>query len=440
MKVLILHNRYRPSAPSGENVVVDQESAALRDDGHDVRLLQRHSAEISGWSPARRATLPVQVLWSGQSRRDVAQTLREFSPDVVHVHNTFPLLTPSVLHACHEVGVPVVTTLHNYKASCAAGTLFRDGQVCHECLGGSARPALRHGCYRGSTAATAPVVLGSWLHAGAWRTMVAAYIFISQAQRELLAPAGLSTGRSFVKHNFVPEPPAPTEVTASTPQVAYVGRLDAAKGVRFLMRAWDHFRAVRPGSALQLVVAGGGELEEDVRRWAEQHGSVRFVGQVPRDEASRLLAGSRAAVIPSQWEETFGMVAVEAMAAGTAPLASAHGSFPELIRPGIDGALFPPTDVPALAAQLGDVEDHPERWDGYGRQARRTYQERFTAGESLAQLLSIYRFAIEHPTGPARPVAARVAAAAGAATGEVRGPATKTPAGQSVRAERRRTV
>jgi glycosyltransferase involved in cell wall biosynthesis len=112
---------------------------------------------------------------------------------------------------------------------------------------------------------------------------------------------------------------------------------------------------------------------------------------------SRILAQSRAVVIPSQWEETFGMVAVEAMAAGTPAVASAHGAFPELITPGSDGALFPPTDVDALVDVFADIDDHPQRWDGYGKTARQTYRSRFSVDAGIARLLEIYRFAVDNP-------------------------------------------
>jgi len=341
MKILVVHNRYRPAAPSGENVVVDQESAALVSRGHEVVLFQRHSEEIASWSAVRRATMPARVLWSEESRRAITETLIDFAPDIVHVHNTFPLVTPSVLYACRDAAVPVVATIHNYKMACASGEFFRDGRVCHDCLGGSRLPGLAHGCYRGSPAATAPVVLGSWLHSSAWRTLVSAYLFISAAQRDLLAPLGLPADRSFVKHNFVPEATSRADMETQ-PQVAYIGRLDEAKGTPLLIRAWNEFRNRRPHSPLRLVVAGGGAMSETVTRWAADNPSVTMAGHVPRTEVSRILASSRAVVVPSQWEETFGMVAVEAMAAGTAPVASAHGAFPELVTPAVDGALEDP--------------------------------------------------------------------------------------------------
>ncbi len=409
MKILVVHNRYRPTAPSGEDAVVDQESAALLSRGHEVVLFQRHSEKISDWSPLRRATLPVRVLWSEDSRRAITESLVQFAPDVVHLHNIFPLITPSILYACRDASVPVVATLHNYKLGCASGTLFRDGRVCHDCLGGSSFPALAHGCYRGSPVLTAPVVLGSWLHGGAWRNMITAYIFISAAQRDLLAPVGLSADRSFVKHNFVPVAPPLTEMITKH-QVAYVGRLDEAKGAPFLMGAWDAFRARHPSSPLRLVVVGGGDLSAAVARWSEQHPSVTIAGHVPRQEVFRILAQSRAVVVPSQWEETFGMVAVEAMAAGTAAVTSAHGAFPELVTVGSDGALFPPTDVYALVDILADIDDNPQRWDEYGEQGRQTYRSRFTPEAGIDRLLEIYNFAVDHPierSGRSRQIAGR---------------------------------
>ena len=396
MKVLIVHNRYRPTAPSGEDAVVDQESSALSSHGHDVFLFQRQSEEIAGWSPVRRATLPVRLLWSEDSRHAITKSLGEFAPDVVHIHNLFPLVTPSVLYACRDASVPVVATVHNYKLGCASGTLFRNGRVCHDCLGGSSVHALAHGCYRGSAATTAPVVFGSWLHSAAWRTMITAYIFISAAQRDTLAPVGLPANRSFVKHNFVPTPPLDAEITTER-QVVYVGRLDEAKGASFLMGAWDAFRARHSRSALRLVVVGGGDMLATVANWATQHPSVRIAGQVSRPEVSRILAASRAVIVPSQWEETFGMAAVEAMAVGTPPVASAHGAFPELVSHASDGALFAPTDVDALVEILGDIDENPRRWEGYGRQARQTYASRFSPDASIERLLEIYRFAVEHP-------------------------------------------
>ena len=129
MRILLVHNRYRSTAPSGENRVVDQEREALAALGHDVDLFERHSDELEQWPAWKKATLPARVVWNPASKRDLAETLRTFRPDVVHIHNTFPVLSPSVLYACRDARVPVVITLHNYKLLCASGDFYRDGAV-----------------------------------------------------------------------------------------------------------------------------------------------------------------------------------------------------------------------------------------------------------------------------------------------------------------------
>ncbi len=397
MKILLVHGRYRSVAPSGENNVVDRESAALAAAGHTVGLFERHSDEIGEWSLARKAALPATAVWNGRVRRDLADRLAADRPDVVHVHNTFPLVTPSVLYACRDAGVPVVTTLHNYKLICASGDFFREGTPCHDCVGTTGLPALQHGCYRGSRAATLPVVASTRLHRRAWQQLVSAYVFISAAQRDLMASLELPADRVFVKHNFVPTVPAgPAEAEHV---VVYLGRLDAAKGVPFLMRAWDRFRSEHQGARLRLVIAGGGPLAEDVDRWGAGHASVDVVGNLPAADAVRLLRGARAAVVPSQWEETFGLVAVEAMAAGVPPIAPGRGSFPELVTHGEDGVLFDAENTASLAAVLADVDQRPERFAELGRRARETYERGFGLAGNVEELLGIYRFAIENPVG-----------------------------------------
>ena len=406
MRILVVHGRYRSAAPSGENNVVDRESAALAAAGHDVHRFERHSDDIDTWSTARKATLPVKVIWNGESRRDLAACLAEVRPDVVHVHNTFPMLSPSVLHACRDAGIPVVATIHNYKLLCASGDFFREGQPCHSCASGTQLPALRHGCYRGSRAATLSVVASTTVHRAAWRELVSAYIFISAAQRDLMKGLALPPERAFVKHNFVPSvdaPPASADGTRA-PLVAALGRLDAAKGTPLLMQAWDAFRAARPDSTLRLAVAGSGPLDGEVAAWAARHPSVDVLGHLRPDAARALLRSARAAVVPSQWEETFGLVAVEAMAAAVPPIAPARGSFPELVTDDVDGVLFTPGDPAALAAVFADVGSEPERYAELGEQARRTYLDRFTVEGNVERLLDIYRYAIAHPVRATEPV------------------------------------
>ena len=403
MRILLAHNRYRSVAPSGENRVVDREGEALTARGHEVIRFERFSDDIEGWPKARKATLPARAVWSREAHRDLAAVLAARRPDLVHLHNTFPLLSPAVLYACRDARVPVVATIHNYKLACANGEFFRDGAVCHDCAGHLPVQGVEHGCYRGSRVATVPVALAATVHRPAWRSLVSAYIFISASQRDLLRPVGLPAERSFVRHNLIPPHDRPAQERTAT--VVYAGRLDRAKGVRLLMAGWDNYLARSPqsgaGPGLRLVIAGAGPLQGEVAAWASSRPSVDLAGQLAGDRCAEVIARARAVILPSEWEETFGLVAVEAMAAGTAPIATGHGSFTELITPGVDGVLFPPGDAAALGLALADAQDHPEQYETYGDHARKSYEQRFDPEQNLEQLIGIYRYAITHPACPA---------------------------------------
>ena len=408
MKIMIVHNRYRSTAPSGENRVVDTEAGALAALGHEVVRFERHSDDIETWSRARKAALPGRVVWSAEAHRDLAARLREDRPDVVHVHNTFPLLSPAVLYACRDARVPVVATIHNYKLACASGDFFRDGAVCHDCAGRLPGPAIRHGCYRGSRAATAPVALAMTAHRRGWRSLISAYIFISAAQRDLLTGLRLDPDRVFVRHNLIPPRAGLAAVTEPGLDRARTRRASRRPG-GCLRRAAGRGqgRAAADGRLGPLPGRGRGPgpaAADRGRGTARQRGgglgrdrpSVELAGQVDARTCARLMSGARAVLLPSAWEETFGLVVVEAMALGVPPVATAHGSFTELITDGVDGVLFRPGDPAALGQAVADVAAMPARYATYGRQARETYAKRFDPERNLDQLIEIYRYAIDH--------------------------------------------
>ena len=397
MKVLQVHGRYRSDAPSGENQVVDHERAALQEAGHEVELFERRSDDIATWSLARRATMPARVVWNPETHRGLTEVLARRRPQVVHLHNTFPIVSPSVLYACRDAGVPVVATIHNYKLLCASGDFFREGTPCHDCRQGGLVPAVRHGCYRGSRLATVPVSAVIGMHRAAWRRLVSAYIFISAAQRDLMAPLGLPQSRVFVKHNLVPHRGDRDVLTGPRQHlVAFLGRLDEAKGIPLLMQAWDRFRALRPESALTLAIGGAGPLSETVAGWARGRQDVEVCGLLSPPDAAALLRRAIAVVVPSEWEETFGLVAVEAMTAGAAPIAPARGSFPEILEDGTTGVLYTPGSVEALSAVFADVDRRPARFVDLGRRASAAVSA-FDPSANVERLLDVYRFAAAHP-------------------------------------------
>ncbi|MGW2372881.1 glycosyltransferase [Kitasatospora sp. NPDC001683] len=398
MHVLVVHNRYGSAQPSGENKVVDQEVALLREAGHRVELFERRSDDIAARSLLGKAAVPLLVPWNPAVRAELATRLRAERPDVVHVHNVFPLLSPAVLSACADAGVPAVATLHNYTQICPPGTLQRDGRPCTECVGGSPLPAVRHGCYRDSRLATVPLAVSLAVNRRRWWSGVERFFCISAAQRDVLARAGLPAGRLSVKHNFVPEPGA--RRTGPGEHLLYLGRLAEAKGVRLLMAAWDRL-AASGGVGVPLVIAGTGPLEREVTAWAAGRDDVRYAGLYDPAQCRQAVARSVAVLAPSTWLEAFGLVVVEAMAAGVPVVAAGHGAFVELVEDGVTGLLHQPGEAASLASRIRRITAEPDRNQEMGRAARHRYEQGFSPVVGLERLLEGYRTAIAGRSGGA---------------------------------------
>ncbi|MGW2720053.1 glycosyltransferase [Streptomyces sp. NPDC001492] len=392
MHILVVHNRYASAQPSGENRVVDQEVELLRAAGHRVEVFERRSDDIGAMSLLSKVAVPLRVPWNPAVRTELAAKLRTERPDVVHVHNVFPLLSPAVLAACADAGVPAVATLHNYTQVCPPGTLQRDGRPCTECVGSALPlPAVRHGCYRGSRLATVPLAISLSANRRRWWSGVERFFCISAAQRHTLVQAGMPAERLAVKHNFVPDPGATREGDGE--HLLYLGRLAEAKGVRLLMTAWDEL-AASGGVGVPLVIAGTGPLEPEVTAWAAGRDDVRHVGLLDTAECQKAVARSVAVVAPSTWLEAFGLVVVEAMAAGVPVVAAGHGAFVELVEDGVTGLLHEPGESASLASCIRRITAEPDGNREMGRAARLRYEQGFSPAVGLDRLVDEYRTAI----------------------------------------------
>jgi glycosyltransferase involved in cell wall biosynthesis len=386
-RLLLVHNAYRSVEPSGENEVVRHEAEGLSSRGHDVRVWGPSSDEIAGLSALQKLALPGRVVWSRPSAKALARVVATERPDLVHIHNTFPLISASILGVLEEHGVPGVATLHNYRLLCAGGSLFRDGRPCHECLPSAHLPGIRHGCYRDSRLATVPVAMANAVSRRRWQGL-AALVTLSAAQRQLFVDAGFDPRRVVVKPNFVPEVAGSDVEPPPGDGFVFAGRLTDTKGIRVILEAWAIL--ARRGLEPRLTLVGSGPLEAEARRFAATHPSVRMVGQVSPTECYAQIRQSRAVLAPSTWEETFGLVVVEAMMLGRPALVSAIGSFPDLVRHGEDGLVVPPGDAQALADAVASLERSDELARRLGTAARATYERRFRADANLELLESIY--------------------------------------------------
>src|SRR5690606_17311412 len=263
--------------------------------------------------------------WSKRSYESVKLETDRLLPDVMHVHNTFPLISPSVFYAANS-GVARVLTLHNYRIFCSAGIPLRDKSVCTECIDKrSIFPALKYGCYRNSRAATTPVAANILLHRllGTWVNQVDAFICLSEFQKELMHKAGLPLGKLYVKPNFYQGDPYPKAWAERIPYIVYAGRLSEEKGVRTLLTAWRDWGP----SAPELRIIGDGELRGELEAYASANNlPIKFLGRLESEDTQKQIGEAFLQILPSEWFETFGLVVIEAFAHGTPAAVSRIGA------------------------------------------------------------------------------------------------------------------
>lgn len=391
MKVLLVHNFYGSAAPSGENQVFEAEKALLQARGHEVAEFTRHSDEIralGAWGTVRGA---LATPWNPWMILAVKRAVARLQPDVVHVHNTFPLISPGIFKAIGQRAARVLT-LHNYRLYCPTAIPMRAGKVCTDCLDTrSSWPALRHGCYRGSHLATLPLATSVSLHRrlGTWTNQVDAFIALSDFQRGMMAESGLPLAKVHVKPNFYPGLPMVQPWQARAPYVMFAGRLTAEKGVATLLRAWQAWGT----SAPELRLVGDGELRPKLERMAAGL-PVRFLGQVSGTEAQAQIARARLLVLPSEWFEGFPMVVREAFAFGTPAAVSGIGPLPSIVQHGRSGVVFAPGDSDSLLREVRTAWDAPGLLEQLGQGARAEFEAKYTEDANYATLMEIYRQAI----------------------------------------------
>jgi len=389
VKILIIHNSYQQ--PGGEDVVVGQEAELLRRNGHSVSIYKRSNDEIGGLSLVQRLGLIHRIVSADDSKRAVRGLLRELKPDVVHVHNTFAMVSPSVYEACNDEGVPVVQTLHNYRLLCPASTFCRDGTPCEECVTHGLLRSVRYGCYRDSRSMSGAIALMLQMHRSrqTWSTRIDAYIAISSFLRDKFVGAGFPAGKISVKPNFVD--PDPGERSHPGDYALFLGRLSPEKGLLTLLEAWE-----RVPREVPLVIAGDGPLRHRLETDAKRKGLrwVRFTGQLRRDEKFDAIKKAAFLVIPSIWYEPFGLVAAEAFACGTPVVGAFVGAIQEMLSDQVTGLHFAPGDPDALAEIVDWAWAHLPEMAAMGKAARRTYEDRYTANTNYGLLMNIYASAI----------------------------------------------
>jgi glycosyltransferase involved in cell wall biosynthesis len=388
LHVMSVLNRYL--SRGGEDEVFESEASMLQARG--VRVTSVSVRMSNPDNVISKATLGLQSVWSHQWLSRLGETLIKERPDVVHVHNSFPRMSPAIYYACQRAGVPVVQTLHNYRLICPGALLFRDGGVCEDCLGGKVWRGVRHGCYRGSRAQTSAVALMLATHraTGTWEKKIDRYIALTEFARQKFIDGGLPADKIVVKPNFLDPDPGMGRPRGNV--AVFVGRLAEQKGLLTLLESWR--RLAKP---IPLRIIGEGPLTSELKARKEKWGlsSVTLEGRLPRADTIAAIGSSRILIFPSLWYECFPLTLIEAFACGVPVFASRLGAMEEIVQEGRTGTLFRPGDADDLATKIAWAWENPAEIEAMRRACREEYENKYTAAINCTHLMDIYRSVID---------------------------------------------
>lgn len=401
MRVLqISHNHH---IVGGSDRVFFETSALLTKAGHEVipYCLSSPRDQPTPWSdhfpkgadtshPKVRDT--VRYFYNLDAGRGLERLLDQTGPvDVAHLHIYHGKLTPAILPVLRSRGIPIVHTLHEYKLACPVYTMQRNGMTCTKCVGGTVLSSIRHRCKDGSVVKSAVMVAEMMLSRmlGDVR-LIDAFICVSDFQRDVMTRAGIPAGKLTVLHNFV-QPPVEAPSPGHDGYLLYIGRIEPLKGVPTLLRA-----VAKTGQ--RLVIAGDGSWTADLTAWIRTCPNITYLGFQSGAALAKLVARSKAVIVPSEWYENCPMSVLEAKTAGRPVVAARIGGLPELVRDRIDGFLFHPGNSDDLRDALGrlDAASHED----LSAHALADAAQRFSASSHLSELMQIYTVAgVERVTG-----------------------------------------
>ncbi|MHC2992530.1 hypothetical protein OB13_13415 [Pontibacter sp. HJ8] len=386
MRILIVHNFYKQAG--GEDTVFHAEAALLEQHGHQVEKLSFSNIEVNSLPEKLEAALG--VVYNPRSARQVEQKILSFRPDVVHVHNFFPLVSPAVFYVARKLQVPVVMTLHNYRLVCPSALLYYKDKVQTENIHKTFPiGAIRQKVYRDSAVQTASVVLTTGLHKllGTWQQKVDRFLALTPGAADLFRNSSLKLRpeQLVVKPNFTED--LGIGATVREDYFLYVGRLTPEKGLETLLQA----HALQP---FRLRIVGDGPLRERVEAHVKQHPEAEYLGFQARPQVLELLKKSKGLIFSSEWLETFGMTIIEAFSTGTPVIAAKIGGAEQLVEHGVNGLHYTPGNAAELAEKVQQLLTEPDLAATLGIAARQSYEARYTPEANYQMLVAIYEAVI----------------------------------------------
>lgn len=388
-RILQIHNFYQ--IPGGEDVVVRNEKRLLEEHGHQVYTYYRSNKELSEKGKLGKLLLPFTAVYSLKTYREVKKLIRENQIDIVHVHNTLTMVSPSVFYAAFKCRVPVVQTLHNFRMLCPAGSFFRDNVICEECVEHGMRCAIRHKCYRNSKVQSLVSAAILQIHRiiGTYRRVN--FICLTEFNRMKLLESldkkreVVNPNRVYIKPNFTfAEEIVPSEEEPEEKYFLFAGRVEALKGIDIAIRAFENL----PEELL--YVAGSGPMMEEMQTYVKDHGikNVKFLGYLQKDEMSEKFYHAKAVIMTSQCYEAFAMTIAEAYSYGVPVIAGRVGNMDGMVNEGVTGVKFTYNSAGDLAEKVREFNQMDLA--ALKRNAREFYEKRLRPEDNYRKLMRIY--------------------------------------------------
>lgn len=386
-KVLIVHNYYQIAG--GEDTVVANEKKLLEENGHEVVLYSRSNSELRSLSKLEKLCLPFTTIFSLRTYREIKKIITEHKIDIVHVHNTLTLVSPSVYYAALACKVPVVQSIHNFRFLCPAATFYREdnkgnGAICEMCVSKGLKCSIKYSCYRSSRLQTLACVVSLKIHRMLKVYKKINYILLTDFNKEKFLQLNkkkviIDPEKLFIKPNFVDSQSKNLPFEQRKNQFIFAGRLDKLKGIHLLLEAWMDIKDS------DLIICGAGPEKELCEEFIRDNGmsNVKMFGLVENNKLQKIIAESKALILPTQWYEGFPMTIVESLACGTPVIGSNIGNVSNLIKDGVSGRTFQYNSVESLRDAVKNITDMVES-------STNQYKENYTSHRNYTLLNSIY--------------------------------------------------
>lgn len=393
-RILQVHNFYQ--IPGGEDVVVRNEKRLLEEHGHKVYTYYRTNKELNERGKLGKILLPFTAVYSFKTVREVKKLIKENHIDIVHVHNTLTMVSPSVFYAAFQCGVPVVQTLHNFRMLCPAGSFFRDNVICEECVSGGLKCAVQHKCYRNSKLQTIVSAMILKIHRmlGTYRRVN--FICLTEFNKNKLldsldsenvpeAKKTVDASRVYIKPNFTfAEGITPSSSRGTEEYFLFAGRVEALKGVDIAIKAFEKI----PDKLL--YIAGTGPMMEEMQAYVKEHGirNVKFLGYLQKEAMTERFYHAKAVIMTSQCYEAFAMTIAEAYSYGVPVIAGRVGNMEGMVKEGVTGVKFQYDSAEDLAEKVKEFETMDIT--ALKENAREFYQKRLRPEDNYRKLIEIY--------------------------------------------------